>query len=282
MFNIIPLIFILTALAVIIVVVVRKFSVLANLDVETIQEEREAKFKEQIIGNRLKRNFFKYYSRLARLFAPAGRQVVKFFKWAYQKLLELKEPDTDDGASAVDIKETSERLLAEAEELIKQGDTEKAEDKYIEIIALDSKSIKTFRNLGRLYYEKKDYGEARQTMGHAAKLLEAELIDAVGREAGAAGANNAQSDEEYSAHLAAIYYDLVLVEQAMENYKEAVKTINKALKIEPNNPRYLDIKFEISIIDKDKANALDAYDKLKEVNPENQKLPDFKREIREL
>ena len=282
MFNIIPLILILAALVAIIIVVVRKFSVLANLDVDTIQEERESKFKEQIIGNRLKRNFFKYYSRLARLFAPAGRQVVKFFKWMYQKLLEFKESDKDAGSSAVDIKETSEQLLTEAEELVKQGDTEKAEDKYIEIIALDSKSIKTFRNLGRLYYEKKNYGEARQTMEHAAKLLEAELIDAVGREAGTEGVNDSQRDEEYSAHLAAIYYDLVLVEQAMENYKEAIKTANKALKIEPNNPRYLDIKFEISIIDKDKANALDAYDKLKEVNPENQKLPDFKREISEL
>jgi hypothetical protein len=56
----------------------------------------------------------------------------------------------------------------------------------------------------------------------------------------------------------------------------------KALEIEPNNPRYLDTILEISIIKKDKVLANETYKRLKEVNPENQKLAEIKEEIAEL
>jgi len=91
MFNIIPLILILLGLAAIIVIVVRKFSILANLDIDNIPAEREAKFKEQIIGKRMKRNFLKYYSRLARIIGPLGEAIGNLFKWLHERLLEFKE-----------------------------------------------------------------------------------------------------------------------------------------------------------------------------------------------
>jgi hypothetical protein len=58
--------------------------------------------------------------------------------------------------------------------------------------------------------------------------------------------------------------------------------MKKALKIEPNNPRYLDTMFRISIIIKDKVLAFEAYDRLSKVNPENQKLAEFKAQLAEL
>ena len=51
MFNIIPLLLILLSFGVIIYIVVKKFSILANLDVDSIPAEREAKFKEKIIND---------------------------------------------------------------------------------------------------------------------------------------------------------------------------------------------------------------------------------------
>ena len=43
MYNVLPLLIILFSLTSIIIIVVRKFSVLASLDIETIQSEKEAK-----------------------------------------------------------------------------------------------------------------------------------------------------------------------------------------------------------------------------------------------
>ncbi|MEA3398584.1 MAG: hypothetical protein U9R06_02465, partial [Patescibacteria group bacterium] len=86
MYNIIPLVLILVSLTVIIVIITRKFPALANIDLGTIQTERETKFKERIISNRIKRGYYKYYSKLAKLAKPIGGVIVDFFKWGYKKL----------------------------------------------------------------------------------------------------------------------------------------------------------------------------------------------------
>ena len=98
MFNITPLIIILISLATIIVIVVRKFSVLANIDVETIQAEREQMVKEHIISTRFKRNFYKYYSRLMRILRPIGQLIAKGGKAFYKKLLEYRDNYKNDDA----------------------------------------------------------------------------------------------------------------------------------------------------------------------------------------
>ncbi|MCG2695403.1 hypothetical protein L6248_00495 [Candidatus Parcubacteria bacterium] len=72
MYNIIPLIIILISLLVIIIVVSRKFSVLASLDLESIPAEKEARFKERIISSRLKRNFVRWGSKTIRFIRPVG------------------------------------------------------------------------------------------------------------------------------------------------------------------------------------------------------------------
>lgn len=280
MFNIIPLILILLSLSAIIVIVARKFSVLANLDVESIPAEREARIKEQIIGKRLKRNFVKYYSKLVRLLLPLGKGISQGFKWSYQKLLDFKENYNQEKASPEKREVGAATLLSEAEECFKAEKFDEAEDKYIEAIGIDSTNYKAFRCLGQLYSTKKNYVEAKQTLEHAIKLIEKELTEA--ELAKTEATIEGERKENLNHILALSYYDLSQVVRAQENHEEALKILNKALRIEPNNPKYLDTKFEISIINKDKVNALNAYEKMQEVNPENQKLPELKKQIDEL
>ncbi|OGF26365.1 hypothetical protein A2303_06055 [Candidatus Falkowbacteria bacterium RIFOXYB2_FULL_47_14] len=269
MFNIIPLILILLGLAAIIVIVVRKFSILANLDIDNIPAEREAKFKEQIIGKRMKRNFLKYYSRLARIIGPLGEAIGNLFKWLHERLLEFKENYNREKAAPVDTEAGIDRLFLEIEEAVKKSDWEGAEKRYIEIIAIDSQNVKAFRGLGLLYYNQKNYGEASQTLEHALKLLE-KKYEAEG------------NNDDTNTQLAAIYFDLGEVDRITENYANAAANLDKALAIEPNNPRFLDGKLEISIAGKDKIGALEAYERMAAVNPENQKLAIFKEEIDKL
>jgi len=273
-------------LGIIIVIAVKKFPLLANLDVDNIPAEKEAKFKERIISNRLKRSFFKWWFKLINFLSPIVAKSANFLSWSLAKLNKLKNDYKQDPLPAVNLVQKINQSFNEAEEFKKQGDFINAEKKYIEVISLDSKNIKVFKELGRLYFEQKNYEEAKQTFEHILKLKQDdEDIYASLAEIAKEKGDLKLAEKEYLKILeinkqsAQTYFNLALVYQAIGSLKQAIATINKALKIEPNNPRYLDTMLEISIIIKDKALALDAYKKLMEVNPENQKIEEFKKQI---
>lgn len=275
MFNIIPLILIVISLVVIIAIVVKKFPLLANLNVESIPAEREAKFKEQIISNRLKRNFYKNYAKVVRFVIPAGKMAGDFFKWVYKKLVDFKENYNKEKMVEVDSEKLVERLFSEADELSKKDDLDGAEKKLIEIIGLDSKNIKAFKKIGRIYLDKKNYNEAKQTLRHVLKLIEVEQKIEEGE-------RRSVDKDQLNNLLADTYFDLALTDRAMDDFDGALANLDQALGIKNNNPRYLDTKLEISIIKKDKALALNIYDELLKADPDNQKLGELKKQIDEI
>ena len=61
--------------------------------------------------------------------------------------------------------------------------------------------------------------------------------------------------------------------------EDAKQNIQEALDLEPNNPRYLDLILDLSIMKKDKESALYYLEKLAEVNPENNKLNELSERI---
>lgn len=283
MYNLIPLVFILASLMIIIIIVVRKFSVLANVDIKTIQAEKEAVVKERIIGKRIKRNVYKNFSKLSRLAAPLGEALNSFFKWSYKKLLDFKENYNQDkvrGKEAEDSVDTIKKLFLDIDELIDKNDIEGAEKKYIDIIAIDAKNYKAFKNLGKLYFEQKKFEEAKQTLDHARRLLERNYEKKLNLTVENKGVNAEDIDDiNPEEMLSSTYFDLSLVAKVEENFDQALEYIDKALKLEKNNPRYLDTKLELSIINKDKIKALEALDRLAKVNPENKKLQELKKQV---
>ena len=52
-----------------------------------------------------------------------------------------------------------------------------------------------------------------------------------------------------------------------------------AIELEPQNPKYLDLLAEVAILCRDKALAERAYNDLRLVNPENNKLADLRERI---
>jgi len=275
MFNIIPLVLIVVSLIIIINIVIKKFSTLASLDVASIPAEKEAVFKERIMSNRLKRNYFKYYARLVKLLRPGFAAISALGKTLYRKLIDFKENYNRESSLVLHGEDRINQLLVEADELIKNNEHDEAEKRYIEIISLDSKHVKAFRSLGRLYTEEKKYQEAEQTLAHVLRLIDREMEQA-------SSEATSISKDEANMQLAETYFDLAEVNKNKNNLTEAVGCVDEALKIIPNNPRYLDTKLEISIMNKDKKAALEAYSVLAEVNPENQKLDGFKKKIDEL
>ncbi len=261
MYNIIPLILVLISLVIIIFIVIRKFPVLANIDVENIPKEKEAKIKEEIISNRLRRSITKWSSKLIKVLKFLAEKIIAFSKWFYESLHEMRDNYRKETVKEGEKEEVVESALEEVKELQKSEKYKEAEKKLIDIISVDSQNIEAFKILGEIYFEQKNYNDAKETFQHIIKLLE-----------------KSDSDEE----LAEVYFNLALVNKEEENFDKALDEIKKALKLNPNNPRYLDTMLEISIINKDKISALDAYEKLEKANPDNQKLKEFKEKIREL
>jgi predicted Zn-dependent protease len=68
--------------------------------------------------------------------------------------------------------------------------------------------------------------------------------------------------------LARVSYELGLMDEALEYTRQA-------LDAEPNNPRYLDLILDLSIMRKDKNLAKSSWEKLSAANPDNKKLPEW-------
>jgi tetratricopeptide (TPR) repeat protein len=180
-------------------------------------------------------------------------------------------------------------LLEEALRLTRGGNWKQAEGKYIEVIKVDSKNIPAYQGLTRLYLDNNKNAEARQILEFLLKL---------GVEDADTYINFANlAWEEDSLDEAKIYYlkalsldgskviarvNLGLVFSELGDKEAAMQQFRAAFELEPKNPRYLDLLLESSIQIGDKDLAKKALQNLKEVNPENQKIDDFKKRINEM
>jgi tetratricopeptide (TPR) repeat protein len=259
MYDIIPLILICASLFAIIVIVVRKFPALANLDVENMPAEKEARFKEQIVSGRLQKFLARWKVRFGRIFGFIGGRVGALFTLIQRRLQEAKKNYSAENISlpAEDKENKIKELLFKNESLDDRDNFEDKEANLIKIIELAPGDTGAFSLLGNLYFVNKKYEEAKQTFVHVLKLLE-----------------ESETDKQ-----AEIYYNLASVYAETGELEDSLATIKMAAALAPANPRYLDSLLKISIINKDKTGAREAFEKLSAVNPENGKLAEFKESI---
>jgi len=260
----ISVILVLIGLIIIATIIIKKFPSLAILDVENIPGQKEAKFKEQIIRARLERDL----SRWGKVFI----KIVHFINSitsgplhkAYTKLKDLK--DVYRRSKKLTLSERREHirnLFKVAEDDLKVDNLDGAESSLIEIISLESKNLSAFISLADVYVEAKKWAEARQTLGYALKLCKV------------------VNKEHFTGDitLQKIYFSLSLVNKNLEDYTEALDNVQEALEFEPNNPRYLDLTIELAVLLNKKDLALEMFERLKEVNPDNAKLSEISEEI---
>lgn len=254
----------------VLVIVGRKFSVLANIDVAEIQSEKNVLLKQQIIASQLRRRFGRAGIFFARLLKPFSRFLRNSFDWLYDKLNNWQKSQANrEAAFGQEISKRIEVLLFEAEELVRDGRLDAAEKKYIEIIGLDPKNFRAFKDLGEVYLKNQNLNEAKQTLEHALRLNKKvtpegeKIVESVNKDIDVAQA----------------YYLLAQVFEESGELAKSIVQLKKALKIEQNSPRYLDRLIEVSILKKDKIGALQAFSQLEAANPENQKLSSFKERI---
>jgi len=247
----------LVASAVILLMILfRKFSILATMDVDSVPQEKVEKKKEDIIEMRLRRKLEWLKNNLNRIIKPIFGFLNNIFKLTYQKVLELEKSYQEKSQAVSDDQNFNQQktraLLSEGEELYNSEDYGQSEKKFIQVISLDYRNVEAYDGLGKVYLAQKDYEHAIEAFQHALKL----------------------EDKSSGVHC-----DICQVYKELGDFDKAVLYIQKAIELDPNNPKYLDALIEISILKKNRFLAKEAYRKLKKVNPENQKLSELEKKI---
>ncbi|MBT4277412.1 tetratricopeptide repeat protein [Candidatus Falkowbacteria bacterium] len=291
MYDIIPFSIIIISLAIILFIVVRKFPALSSVDIDSLSEEKQSKLHEQIVISRIKNRFKKIVSskKISFLTKP-GIFLKNNFRLLYKKLLNLEKKYK---FSKTKIKEITDKeiykredALTEAQTLLKDNNLDLAEKKFVEALNLDPQNIKAYEGLSEIYMKLDQDDQAIEVLNHIIKIEEnnSQAYFKLGQ------INFNQGDikeareyylkaVKFKPHYPPILLALANVCQSLEFNEEALSYLKEAVTIESGNPKYLDRLIELSIILKDKNLAETSLSKLKEINPENKKINEYKDKI---
>jgi len=264
MFNLISIIFISLAVLIILVIIIRKFPALAVLDINNIPGEKETKFKQKIIKARIDRDLAQWGGFLGRTWLFIHKGWLSFLQGRKISLEKLKNNyQANIKRPWLEKQKRIHKLSMAIKNSVKKEDDIATEKRLVEIISLDQKNLKAFFDLANLYTEQKKLFEARQTYEYVLKLA---------KQADRTGSTGDILPQE-------IYFALAKMEKIADNLKASLENMREALDLEPSSPRYLDLILDLSIMMKDKKLAQESWLKLKEVNPENNKLTEWEEEI---
>lgn len=291
MLNIILIIIIAISLGIIIFITIKKFSKIALIDLANSPQARQGEIKRQIIEEKLKRNFSLATKNLKTLTKPLLQGLVNYLNHSFKKLIDLEE---EYRFRILNLRlkdkifkdQRINKLFNEAESLKQQEKYEPAEKKLIEILKIDSYSLNAYKGLSELYWLQKDYEQAKETLEYALKLSNNDdnLYRQRARISSVKGdLKKAEADYLQSINLnnqnSINYYELGNIYLQLEDYPKALEMAKKSVSLEENNPKYVDFLLEICLLIKDKVLAQDTWEKLRQVNPENKKLNEFKERI---
>ncbi|MFH0805054.1 MAG: tetratricopeptide repeat protein [Patescibacteria group bacterium] len=268
----------------------RKFPILAAINTEVLQKHRQEQVKRNLMGDRLRRKF--RVGKLREVLQSDGEQPrVPLFRRLYGNLrsLEQRYREALEKQQPVNREVAVKRrtvILAAAKELLQQEQYRDAEAKYIEAISLDQRDVEAYEGLADVYVAMRDYEHARQTIQYLLKLnvRDHHAYDHLGRIARSEGKLQ-EAEKDYltsismNGEVSSYHLDLGEVYQAMGEEAKALRSFQEASKLEPNNPRYLSAVIDQATKLGDRPVALDFWERLQKVNPENEKLSEIRTQI---
>jgi len=297
MIFIILLTIIALSLGIMIVIVIRHMPHLTAIDLVNLPKEKALKVKKKIIELRLKRklsgNINTFYNKYL---IPSLTKIKALSIKFYNKIIEMekhykKEIKTQEVESLPDIEKQNalKSKIIQAEDFLTQEKYKEAEEVLIEVVAVDHKNIQAYLGLGQIYKAQKNFEHATEVYEYILKI-EPENNDGL---LGLARIAIKQNNHEYAMEIfdkltklnpdnASYYYEQAITLENLGEFQKALEVCQKAVDLKPNDPKYLDAMLNLSIIGKKKYLALKMFDRLKDANPENQKLDEIKGRIEEI
>lgn len=264
-YDILPIIVIIISLAVIVFILIKKIPKVATVDIERIPEEAQGQVKKDLLEKRVTRKLSNLGEWIRPLKQKGKAFFVNYFNKFKNKISDWEHKYGEKHRESFKkqpqaLKEEVGILLDEAESLMKAERARKAEEKYLKVVSIDPRNILAYAGLGEVYFKNKELEGAKEAMEYVVKLAE-----------------NGYGELE-----ATDYVLLSLIYQDLGDYKKALGSIKEALRLEPSNPRNLDLLCKISIISKNKKEAVRACERLARTNPDNEKIKEFREEIKKL
>ena len=280
--NILSIVILLACLAALFLIVSKKFEVLASIDVNSLPDEKVSEVKYKLIRDRIYRRLFSWQKTLSFLITPVTKFLSTKFSWldkASKKLQLLKtvyhKSKTVGGYDANDSQEVSqtptEKLLTEGSESLENDDLAVAEDRFLAMLKLDSKMVPAYEGLSQIYIKEHEWDQAKDVLICACKLLKQQLHK-----------SKDQDKVETQHKLVNLQHDLCNVYLQLGNKTSSLAVIKEALEIQPNSPKLLDQQLELYIKLGQRLKGEDALDDLKKANPDNNKLEEFDKRLKEL
>lgn len=295
MFDFLPFILIIVSLAVMIVIIARKFPQLSLLDVKNIPEVQVENKKNVLLKKRLQEKNKERDKQRLRLIKPiiqawknlqlAFRQYVGKIERVvveYNERRKKYEPREKRMKKREDVRV----LLQEGQFALEQKKLDEAEKKFLAAIKLDGKNEEAYLGLGNVYFVQNHLSEAKEIFyfllkinpnNEASVIKLAEISEEDGKKEEAIEYyQRAVLQQDSKPALFAHLSDLL---QQINRNDTALEAVRQAVELEPCNPKYLDMQVELSVLCGDKKLAEETYQQLRMVNPENQKLAVLKDKI---
>lgn len=294
-----PLILIGGSFLTILTVIIRKFSQLSLLDVENVPRVKEEKKKTEFLKKRVeaqaketrksrRAEWQPVVAQLKRLQFGFRQYVGKVERMALREKMRVERRITRGKVSPVSAEDVR-TLLQEGAFAYDQQTLEIAEKKFLAAIRMDPKNKEAYLGLGDVYRKQGQESEAKETYAFVAQLdqnddaVRVKLAE-LAEETGDIPSAIAYYEEAVvlNANLSPRFAKLAELLAGIGEQATALEAVRQAVDLEPQNPKYLDMMVEISILSLRKDAAEAAFEALRMANPENQKLAAFKDRIEKI
>ena len=274
-------------LAALIVLVVRKIPILRITNPAEVSKFGQQQVRQQLVANHLKRQLAGLMKRTAAVFTQST-QVVKTKKASLSgRFDEWEEKLKRTLSERTSPQRTIEDYMAQAQAALQQENYTAAEQAYLEVLRLNEHQLPAYQGLGEVYLEQRDFEAAREVYEFLLKRGRA-ASSSLGLARVASGQGRLEeARDEYLGALqlttsAQPRLELAQILRELGDFTRALKYLKEAKKIEPQNPKILDFYIEVSILNGQLNQAEEGLESLRQANPDNQKIAEFAREIRDL
>ncbi len=291
MLDIILIILIIVSLLLLIWQVVKKFPRLVNININSLPDIKIKRQKDEILKNRLQRSWLDILDKLKSLSSPTQSKINNIFRQYYLRLKNIEKDLKRRGhaklTSAVDKSQAVDDMLTEAKQYINSEEYQKAEEVLLDALSVEQHNIEAYKILVEVYRYRKEYDQAKETLEYLLKLTHDDDAAVYSSLAGLAHqrGNLKQAENDYLKSISISddnylhFLSLAEVYLDLDEQNKALDTAQRAQILAPNNPKVLDFLINLSIIMQDKELATQYINKLKEVNPENNKIPEFMEQV---
>jgi hypothetical protein len=275
MLDVLLIIIFFASLIGILYIVLSKFPQLASIRLDIIPSEQQLTIRNRIVANRLRGKFASHKNKVIKNIRPFWLNFTSLFWKIYSKILE-KERHLQYLAMTPEERATAkskiDELLVKAQAATKEHRFMRAERLYINIINLDQQNLDAYDGLAQMYWQQKDYQKMNETLKFLVNLTKKRRRERLKAE---------KETADIDAKLAQYYLKLGELCQYQGDNEGALRNFLEIIKIDANNPKALDQLLEISIILRKIDLAQETLDKIRENDPNNQKIGEWERRIEE-